>query len=103
MVESKHLSSIITTPNLEEMDSIISLFTAGQVMRIQRENAGSTDAPQPAAAPTEEAVVDVPWSRAVAGTHAEQASAKEQIDVGFLQQLMVFFEQMWDIVGLLLN
>ena len=81
MVESKHLSSIITTPNLEEMDSIISLFTAGQVMRIQRENAasgsaGSTDAPQPAAAPTEEAVVDVPWSRAVAGTHAEQASRK---------------------------
>ena len=64
---------------------------------------GSTDATKPEPAPTEEAVVDVPWSRAVAGTHAEQASAKEQIDVGFLQQLMVFFEQMWDIVGLLLN
>ena len=84
MVESKHLSSIITTPNLEEMDSIISLFTAGQVMRMQRANAasgsaaasGSTDATKPEPAPTEEAVVDVPWSRAVAGTHAEQASRK---------------------------
>ena len=53
-------------------------------MRMQQANAasgsaaasGSTDATKPEPAPTEEAVVDVPWSRAVAGTHAEQASRK---------------------------
>ena len=44
-MESKHLSSIVTTPHLEETNSIISLLTACQVRRLQQENAAAASAP----------------------------------------------------------